>query len=318
MIRRWFFVSVSILASVLLSFSGNNKAGAQEEEMVIVKYGKVSIKSTIPDAKVFIDDNYVGTVENTVDNVLVGQHTISCRADSQSVSGKFTIKKDEILRLEARFDEKSLILFGENEKKEKAEAEKKPPVVIAAPVVKPEKPAKIVAEAKKEEKKNPVEERREQHLNIIKVFFEDIDTPDVQITYKINHKVISKFSEKKSKTGTYHRTKKNVLLCDTGPCEQQWSASFQYADEKGATDSFGLTWKQTVYNGITPAGTSKRELLFCLDNDCKTLQDTSTVDTSLSSVLGRYRVNLSKSLLVIRRTDIMKEIADTGGVLEAY
>lgn len=314
--RRWFFVSLPVLISILMGFSGIHSAVAQDAELVIVKYGRVSVKSTIPDAKVYIDDSYAGTVENMVDNVLVGQHTISCRFGSQSVSGKFTVKKDETLRLEARFEDKSLLLFGEHEKQEKAEVEKKPKAVAVA--AKHEKPIKVAAVAKKEEKKDPVEERRENHLNIIRVFFEDTDSPDVRFSYKVNHKVISKFSEKKNKMGTYHRTKMNVLLCDAGPCEQQWSAAFQYTDEKGASDSFGLTWKQTVFNGITPAGTSKRELLFCLNNECKTLQDTSTSDTALSNALGRYRITLSKSLLVIRRSDIMKEIADSGGVLEAY
>ena len=72
MMRSWFFVSVLILASVPFSFPDINKAGAQDAEMVIVKYGRVSIKSSVPDARVYIDDTYAGTVENMVDNVLVG------------------------------------------------------------------------------------------------------------------------------------------------------------------------------------------------------------------------------------------------------
>jgi len=277
----------------------------------------VSVKSTVPDAKVYIDDTYVGTVENIIYNVLVGQHTITCRTDSQSVSGQFTVKKDETLQLEARFDEKSLVLFAKHENQEKVEVvEKKPKIQAAA--VKPQKPNKIVAEVKKEEKKDPVEERREQHLNIIKVLFEDINSQDVKISYKLNHKVISKFTNKEAKMGTYHRTKNDIVLCDTGPCEQQWSASFQYTDEKGAIDNFRLTWKRTVFNGVTPTGTSEYQLLFCLNNDCKTLQDTLTADKPLSSALGRYRLTLSPYLLLIRRSDIMKEITDSGGVLDAY
>jgi hypothetical protein len=317
MIKKAVLISIPVLTAVLFSFFGIGRAGAEETDIVIVKYGKVSVKSTIPDAKIFIDDNYEGTVENVVDNVLVGQHTITCRTDSKSVSGKFTVKKDETLRLEARFDENKLTIFGEHEQQEKAAvAEKKP--VIAAPAAKPEKPKKIVAEVKKEEKKDPVEERRELHLNIIKVFFEDIDSPDVRVSHKINQKVITKFTEKRNKTGTYYRTKKDILLCDAGPCEQQWSASYQYTDEKGASDSFGLTWKQIVFNGITPTGTSKRELIYCLNNNCKTLEDSTAADKSLSGAAGRYQITWSKSLLVIRRSDIVKEITDSGGVVEAY
>ncbi len=316
MIKIFFWAILLIQATVVLSFPGIYKAEAAEAEMVIVKYGRVSIKSTVPDAKVYIDDEYAGTVENIVDDVLVGEHTISCRAESRTISGKFTVKKDETLRLEARFDENRLALFGEHEKQEKAAVEKKPK--IAAHHVKPEKPQKPVAAVKKEQKKDLVEERRELYLNIIKVFFEDLDSQNVRVSQKINQKVIGKFTEKKNKTGAYYRTKKNILLCDAGPCEEQWSASFQYDDEKGASDSFGLTWKQTVFNGITPAGTSKRELLVCLNSHCKTLEDATSADSPVSGSLGRYRVVWSKSLLVIRRSDIMKEIADSGGLVEAY
>jgi hypothetical protein len=190
-------------------------------------------------------------------------------------------------------------------------------VKVEVPVAKAEKPKPVVA-AKKEEKKDPVEERRELHLNIVKVFFEDLDSPDVRFSHKISQKVISKFTEKKNKSGSYYRTKKNILLCEAGPCEQQWSASFQYIDEKGTGDTFSITWKQTVFNGITPTGTSSRELLYCLNNECKKLEDPTAADTVLSGNLGRYRIAWSKSSLIIRRADIMKEITDSGGVLEAY
>jgi hypothetical protein len=313
--NKGLLLSLAALAAIVLVFAGMRTAVA-EEEMVIVKYGKVSVKSTVPDAKIYIDDSYVGTVENIVDNVLVGEHTISCRTDDgRTVSAKFTVKKDETLRLEARFDDNKLELLGEHDRQEKAAAEKK--AKAEAPAVRVEKPKPVVV-AKKEEKKDPVEERRELHLNIIKVFFEDLDSPDVRFSHKVNPKVISKFTEKKTKSGSYYRTKKNILLCEAGPCEQQWSASFQYTDDKAAADAFSLTWKQTVFNGITPTGTSSRELLYCLNNECKKLEDATAADTVLSGALGRYRVAWSKTSLIIRRADIMKEITDSGGVLEAY
>jgi len=317
MMKKFSYVTASVLAVALLSVPWIGKAAAEEPEMIIVKYGKVSVKSTVPDAKVYVDDVYKGSAENVIENIMVGEHTISCRTETQTVSGKFTVKKDETLRLEARFGEKKLVpLVTEQEKIEKVEVEKKPKPEVRAP--KPEKPKKVAVEAKKEEKKNTAEERRELHLNIIKVFFENSDAQAVSISHKINPKVISKFTEKKSKTGTYYQTKQGLLLCDAGPCEQQWSSSFQYTDEKGVSDSFVLTWKQTVFNGITPSGTSKWELLYCLNNACKTIVDTGTSDTLQSADVGRYRIAWSKTSLVVRRLDIMKEVTDSGGVVEAY
>jgi hypothetical protein len=305
--------AVVATALVFIAISGNGRVKAEEAELTIVRYGKLSVKSTVPDAKVYVDDTYKGPADNVIDSIMVGEHTISCRTDTKTVSGKFSVKRDETLRLEARFEENKIVVLVEHEKVEKVEPEKK---VKAEPKI--EKPKKAAVEVKHEEKRDPVEERRELHLNMIKVFFDNIDTQDVRITHKTNPKVIAKFGEKKDQTGTYYRTKKNILLCDAGPCQQQWSATFQYTDEKNVTDSIGLTWKQTVFNGITPAGTSKRDLLYCLNNDCKTLEDVTAAGAPLSAAMGRYRITWSKNSLVIRRSDIMKEITDSGGVVEAY
>ena len=129
---------------------------------------------------------------------------------------------------------------------------------------------------------------------------------------------ISNYVEKKSHTGAYYRTKKDVLLCDAGSCEQQWSASFGYTDEGGKTDTISLTWKQTVFNGITPAGTSKRELLYCLNGACDHLEDAEIADKPQTATVDRYHLTWTKSSLIIRRADIMKQITSSGGLLDAY
>lgn len=307
-----------VAAICWLWFAATGGAPAQEPELTIVKYGNVLVKSPVPDAKVFVDDLYKGPADSVIENITVGRHVISCRAGSQSATSTVVIKRDETLKLEARFEEKKLVPVAEHvaepETPAKAEGEKKS---------RPEKPKKTVAEAKKEdrkeERKNPEEERRSKYLNVIKLSFEDIDEQEARVNRKINPAVISKDIEKKYHTGAYYRTKKGVLLCDAGPCEQQWSSSFLYTDEAGKTDSFSLTWKQTVFNGITPVGTYKRELLYCVNGVCKSLlQDASSAGGPINADAERFHITWTRSSLVIRRSDIMKNIIDAGGSVEAY
>ncbi len=312
-----------LVVLLAVSMTGPSRASAQEDQFVIVKYGKVTVKSPVPEAKVYIDDSYKGPADTVIENVIVGDHTISCRTDTQSATGMFQIKKDEILKLEAHYDSGKLapvIERKEVEKTEKVEAPVKaePEKKHKAETPKPQPPKKAVVEAKREEKKNPVEERRATYLNIIKVFFDDIDTDDVRFSYKANPKATNRYQEKKSRTGTYYRTKKDLLLCDKGPCVQQWSASFVYTDEQGANETFSLTWKQTVFNGMTPAGTSKRDLLFCLSGVCQAMEDETPDSAALTAENGRYQATWRKTSLVIRRTDIVKEIIDSGGAVDAY
>lgn len=307
---------MSALLSGLLVIAALFSIQAQESEpeLVIVKYGKIVVKSSVQDARVFVDDVYKGRPDSIIENIMVGERVISCRTESQSVSGSFTVKRDEVLKLEARFNEGRIVSLVEREKPEQEEAEKKPKPAVP----KPEKPKKPVVAVKKEERKSPTEERRELHLNVIKVYFENIENEAVRVTHKLNTKVISKYAEKKNQTGTYYRTKQALLLCDAGPCERQWSSTFVYTDEGGKGDAFGLTWRETVFNGITPQGTSKRELLICLNGACSTYADTAAGDTPQKLELGKYQVTWSKSSMVIRRSDIMKEITDAGDSIEAY
>lgn len=315
--RKELFSTVLISCLLVLAGAIDIRAEQAEPEFIIVKYGKVIVKSPLPDAKVYVDDEYKGPADTLIESIVVGTHAVSCKTDNQSASGMFTFKKDDVLKLEANYQDGKLLPVVEKVEKpaEKVEPVKKP----KAEIPKPEKPKKsVVAEVKKEEKKNPVEERRDLHLNMIKIYFEDIDSQDVRISHKANPKVISKFAEKKNQAGKYYRTKKNVLLCDVGPCEQQWSSSFVYTDDTGKSDTISLTWKQTVFNGITPEGTNKRELLYCLNGTCKTLEDTAVNETPLEAAAGRYHLRWSKASIIVRRLDIMKEIVDSGGSLEAY
>ncbi len=173
------------------------------------------------------------------------------------------------------------------------------------------------------------QDRQGSSNGILTVFFEDVNEPQSRICLGISHKAdpqsVSRYTEKKNQKGTYSRTQNNVLICEAGPCEQQWSASFVFTDKVKKSDSFSLTWKQTVFEGITPTGTSKRELLYCVNGVCKSLEDTANaegrciemtsnyhcrsyestadLDTPKTATIGRYRVTWKKSSLVITRSD---------------
>jgi hypothetical protein len=155
------------------------------------------------------------------------------------------------------------------------------------------------------------QERPELRRSIFAAFFEDVDEPQSRISLGISHaanpKVISRYAEKKSQIGTYLRTQFNVLVCENGPCEQQWSAAFVYTDEMGKSDTFGLTWKQIVFSGITPSGTIKRELNLCLNGVCEKLEDPkadTAPGTPQDENIGRYHIRWSKASLAITRSDV--------------
>jgi hypothetical protein len=311
------FLATSLFEETCIS-NAQEKAAEQvrESELIIVKYGSVSVKSLIPDAKVFIDDVYKGTAENTVESVIVGDHVVSCRTEKKTVSGTFTVKKNETVRLEARFDEGKLIAITAPEKTEHIEVEKKKK---AEPVrrEKPKKPVPVV-EVKREEPKDPQEERRKLHLTTMQIHFETTPSQEIQIDHKANRAVISKYTESKTLTGRYYRTKQNVLLCDTGPCELGWTATFLYTDEAGKSDAFLLNWKEIVFNGITPAGTSKRVLEWCLDGDCRKLEDAGAADMDQEQEMGRFKLRWTRTSVIIRRSDVMSEIVAAGKSLSNY
>jgi hypothetical protein len=61
-----------------------------------------------------------------------------------------------------------------------------------------------------------------------------------------------------------------------------------------------------------------RCLLACVNGAWETLEDTAPSETAMSRDLGRYHLTWTKSSLIIRRSDIMKEVINSGGTVEAY
>jgi hypothetical protein len=303
-----------IFAGMGLSEEQQKQSQAPEPELMIAQYGSVAVKSGEPGAKVYIDDIYKGNADDVVESIIVGEHVISCRAGDRAVSGTFQIKKNETLRLEARFDEGKLIVFKQPAKVEpiKAEVEKKKPEQV-----KQEKPKQPPVEPKRAEQTTPQEERRRTHLNVMRIEYDVTDAQEIQIDHAAPS-VISKYVIKKNKAGKYYRTKQGIVLCDAGPCELTWTASFIYTDEAGKADALLLNWEEIVFNGITPAGTSKRELECCLNGKCWKMQDNSATDTNHEYEIGRYHLHWTKTTVLIRRSDIMQEITAAGRSLSDY
>lgn len=279
-----------------------------EEEFLIVKYGSVQVKSASPDAKVFIDDVYKGKANTVIENVIAGEHTIACTLEEKTVSGTFTVRKNETLKLEARFNEGKIVSLAAEQEEAKRKKE------LEAAKKQEKKKIETEAEVKKPEK-SPADERRELHLNVFKIEFRDRGAQEVGVTARANPKVISNYAESKGQMGKYYRTKQGRLLCEAGPCVQEWTAKFFYTDENSKRDAFLVTWKQTVFSGMTPTGTSNRELTWCLNGTCKKAEDTDTNEEPRTLELGSYGLNWSKAAAVFRRADIMKEVLDAGGTL---
>jgi len=316
--RRAFYLAV-FLVGLSLAPGQAQVAGSEEAELVIAKYGSLTVKSPVLDAKVFLDGIASGSVNTVIESVPAGEHVVECRAGGKAVSGKFSIVKNETLRLEARFDEQQLIDTTEIERVEaarrkKAEAAKLEEQKRAAEVRKPEtkKP-----EPKKAETKNSKEAFHNLHLNIIKVYPET-DVPELHVTSKVNPQVITKYAETKDQSGKYYRTKQGMLLCETGPCKKEWSSTFVYTDEAGKSDAFLVRWREITFNGMTPTGTSKRELEVCLNGACQKREDNSAADTVHEMNIDRYSLGWTKSLIVIRRADVLKQLQDAGGDVANY
>lgn len=317
------------------------------------KAGNIEVSSSQIGTRVYVDDTYKGDADIFIDKVSVGQHTITCRQGSQTVSDTFTINEGETLKLKALFDSGKIVNIAEAERLEaerktkeaqaKVEAEKKE---AQTKLEAEKKEAKARADAKRQEdlrkqaeearraeelrkaeakkaetkkvdQKSSVDERRELHLNIIKFYIEDTDQ-DVHVTHKANARIIGKYADRKNLTGKFYKTKKDVLLCDAGPCQKEWTASFSYTDEAGKTDSFTVSWKETVFNAITPNGTSKRNLDWCLNGACKKLEDAGDEDRTLESEMDRYVAVMTRSSVRIRRADIAQEIISAGKALADY
>lgn len=287
--RSWICSFLMVLAG--LSFAAS-PAVAQEEEIVIVKYGTVLVKSPLPGAKVYIDDAYKGAAGVVIENVVTGKHAISCRWEDKTVSGAFMVKKNETLRLEARFDEGKMVDLSEAEK---AGAEKKK-----------KEEAKRTEGEKRKEQKRVDEEGPMSSRDVIKVSFEYSPSNDLVVNHSMNPKVVRAFSEKKSGTGTLYRNKNNVVMCQVPPCRAEWAASFISVDETGKSDAFKLTWTETIFEYVSLTGVSKRDLEWCVNAACLNFQDPDTSSRAPKPEIERYALTWTKSSLAIRRMDSVK------------
>jgi len=310
------------------------------------KSANLEITSSLIGARVYVDDTYKGDADLFIENVIPGEHTITCRAAGQTVSDTFTVRAGETLKIKALFESGKIVdileaerVEAERKKKElqaKTDAEKQEAKARAdakAEAKRLEDQKKKAEEAKRTEEqrksetkrtevtrteqKNSAEERRELHLNIVKFYIEDSEQ-DIVISHKMSQKIISKFAEQKKQTGKYYKTKKDVLLCDSGICVKDWSTSFSYTDDAGRTDAFTVSLKETVFNGLTPSGTSKRDVNWCVNGACKKLEDTDINDKALQSDMDRFTLVLTKSSITIRRSDIAQEIIAAGKSLADY
>ena len=307
-----------VLAGVVMLSSA--AWSTEEPELVIVKYGSLQVSCSEPGARVYVDENYKGSAGSIIESISVGEHQISCKTEDKTVSGTFSIKKNETLKLEADLEGGKLAPLHDAAKQQ----EKTPEVVAEkkkqepARNEKPRKPEPKKAEPKKVDQKNPVEERRKSHLNVMKIKYGVSDTQEVRFDHAADQHVISKFSVKKHTTGKYYRTKQGVLLCDAGPCEITWSATFVYTDETGKSDALLMNWRKNVFNGITPAGTSRQDLECCLNGQCWKMQENTKGDESQEFEVGRFRLGWTPSSVVLRRSDIMQEVIDAGRSLDDY
>jgi hypothetical protein len=307
-----------MLVIILLAASSawsaeESKQASGPEEFIIVKYGSLQVKSPGAEGRIYIDGVYIGNTDDVIEEVIAGEHLISCQAEEKSVSGTFQVKKGETLRLQALFDEAKLVLYRAPVKEVKTEIEKKKPEPV-----KQQKPKKVAEAKKAEPRKNAIEERRKAHLTVMKIDYKVTDSQQIRLDKTSNEQVISKYSASKKTDGKYYRTKQGLLVCDTGPCEITWSAKFLYTDETSGTDALLLKWKETVFNGITPMGTSRQDLECCLNGECWRMQDTGPTDKMQELEIGRYRLFWKNGSVVLRRTDIMKEVLEAGRSLSDY
>ncbi len=305
--RHRIFVATAVLLGIFLVVPAGLRVLAQEpdqkqggeEEFLIVKYGSILVKSDQPEAKVLLNGIAIGHVNTVIDSVITGEHPISCVAGDKTVSGTFMIKKNEVLKLEARFKEGKLVGAADQDTKKKKEAETKL--------------EKKKSEEAKRSEKSPADERRDIHLNVFRLDFKNREAQEVAISPRYSTKVISGFAESEGQTGKYYKTKSGLLLCETGPCVQEWTSRFFYTDENGKRDAFMVTWKQMVYSGMTPSGTTSREITWCLNGSCKKVEHNDTTKGAASLAFGNYALSWTKESALFRRTDIMKEITDAGG-----
>lgn len=304
--------------------------------------GNIDIRSTLVGARVYLDDAYVGDADLFLEDVPPGDHMILMRQGGQRIVGNFSLKPGEMLMLEGRFEETRIVdlkqvareeAMRRAEEERKAEAERKaaeaergkkkePQTAKAEPrkaePKKPEpakkaEPKKAVVAAAKTGR-TPEEERRELHLNIIRVDFEESGI-DLKITPKVNQKIVTNFNDSKAAGGKIYRSKQNYVLCEGGGCYRDWTGRFFYIDDTGKRDAFLIRWKETVFTGITPGGTSKQEMDLCLNGDCKRV---ALSGETMQGAIDRYVLSWTKTAFIIRRSDLLKEFTDAGAKVPEF
>ncbi len=291
--------------------------------------GNIDVRSSLVGGRVYIDNEYKGDADIFIEDVKPGEHAITVRQGGQTVSGQFILRSNETMMLEARFDEDRIVDLkvvareeaakrAEAERKTEAERKKKEDVPHARTEEKkkPEQKKTVVAVPKPHT--SPEDERREVYLSIIRVNVEDVGATDMKVTRKISTKTVTNFNDSKNITGKLYRSKQNFLLCETGSCYRDWNGRFFYIDERGKRDAFLIRWKETVFTGVTPEGTSKLEMDLCLNGECKRLTFTAQGDASEQTSIDRYVLSWNKTAFILRRADLLKEITDAGGKVPDY
>jgi len=314
---------VMVLAVALLSAG---LAEAQEKGGT----GNIDVRSSLVGGRVYIDNEYKGDADIYIEDVKPGEHSITVRQGGQTVSGQFILRSNETMMLEARFDEGRVVDLkdiareesakrAEAERKAEADRKKKEEVPQAKPVDK-KKPdqKKAVAVVVPKPQKSADDERRDVYLSLIRVNVEEAGAGDMKVTQKINAKTVTNFNDSKNVTGKIYRSKQNFLLCETAPCNRDWNGRFFYIDETGKRDAFLIRWKETVFTGVTPQGTSKLEMDLCLNGDCKRLTYPSEGAAPAPSAIDRYVLSWTKTAFIIRRADLLKEITDAGGKVPEF
>lgn len=314
----------SVLALGLTALLITTAAPAEES-------ANIDVRSNLVGTRVYLEDTYVGDADLFLENVPSGDHLIIMRQGSQRINGQFSVKPGETLMLEGRFDENRIVdlkkvaredALRRAEEERKAEAERKAAEGARELEKKKQQAAAPAPEKKKPEPRKPVivaskpaksaqDDRRDQYLTLIRVDFADEGTA-VKITSRVNQRSTSNFTESDSTTGKLFRSKQNYVLCEGGDCFRDWTGRFFYTDDRGKRDAFLIRWRETIFTGITPQGTSKKELDLCLNGDCKRLTYTPEGGAMQSST-DRYTVVWGKNSFVVRRTDLLKEITDAGG-----
>lgn len=293
--------------------------------------GNIDIRSTLVGTRVYLDDAYVGDADLFLEEVPPGEHIIILRQGSQRVRGEFKLKPGELLMLEGRFDESRIVdlrQIAKEEAEKRAEAARKAEADRKAAEAEAKKQEQLAQKKgkkadKKQEKKAIVavakptksadEDALGSHVNILRVEFELSGDVGVKVTPRVNQKIVTNFNDSSSTTGTMYRSKQNYVLCEGDGCFRDWTGRFFYFDDTGKRDAFLIRWRETVFSGITPQGTSKVEVDLCVNGDCKRAAYATEGGAAVRSIVDRYVVSFNRSTLIVRRADLVKEITDKGG-----